>query len=126
MPARRAITLVAILVAMLALAGPVGAGSSFDAGYQLTLKFETGESFVMYLVAIRNDSQVAFALLDPEFGDWYYGLGVLDAQQRVTGDIQYADSSKVGRFDLRLEPGTCTGTITLFDVPLTVSGPKFI
>ena len=44
----------------------------------------------------------------------------------MTGQILYADSTKVGQFDLRFHGGTCTGTIILFDVPLTASGGKFI
>jgi hypothetical protein len=113
-----------ILLVLVAMSGPVGAAGPLDAVYSVTLTFET-QSFTMFLVAIQNDTQIGFALLDPDIPDWYYGFGALDAQQRMTGLLFYGDSTEVGRFDLRFQPGTVMGTVTILEFPLTASGGKF-
>jgi hypothetical protein len=113
-----------ILLVLVAMSGPVGAVGPLDAVYSVTLTFET-QSFTMFLVAIQNDTQIGFALLDPDIPDWYYGFGALDAQQRMTGLLFYGDSTEVGQFDLRFQSGTVMGTVTIFEVPLTASGGKF-
>jgi hypothetical protein len=114
-----------ILLVLVAMSGPVGAAGPLDAVYSVTLTFETGQSFLMFLVAIQNDTQIGFALLDPDIPDWYYGFGALDAQQRMTGLLFYGDSTEVGQFDLRFQSGTVMGTVTIFEFPLTASGGKF-
>ena len=116
-----------ILLVLTAVAAPVWAAGPLDAGFQLTLTAETGESFVVYLVMMHNDAQAGFALLDPELGEWYYGFGTLDGNQRMTGALFYFDTVETGQFDLRFQNGTVTGTITFVfvDVPFAVSGSKF-
>jgi hypothetical protein len=117
----------AALLFLLALfaAGSAGAVGPLDGSYATTVVAEDLE-FPLYVVVLQNSNQFGMALLDPELGFWYYGFGALDDQQHVTGPIiDPYDTREIGQFDLGFKDGAVTGTLTLFEVPHTISGGKF-
>lgn len=117
----------AALLFLLALfaAGSAGAVGPLDGSYATTVVAEDLE-FPLYVVVLQNSNQFGMALLDPETIGWLYGFGTLDAENHVTGPIiDPFDTSEIGQFDLRFKDGAVTGTLTLFEVPLTISGGKF-
>jgi len=127
MTSRRMLVLL-LLLALIAVAGPAGAFGPLDGSYEINLTGDEVAPFKWYLVVLQNDNSFGMALLDPESGFWYYGFGALDDQQHVTGPIldpTFPEDPQAGQFDLRVQGGAVTGTITLFDFPLSVSGGKF-
>jgi hypothetical protein len=120
----------AALLFVLALfaAGSAGAVGPLDGSYATTVVAEDLE-YPLYVVVLQNENQnpnFGMALLDPELGIWYYGFGALDDQQHVTGPIiDPYDPIEIGQFDLRFKDGAVTGTLTLYEVPHTISGGKF-
>jgi hypothetical protein len=129
MTSRRLLVLL-LLLALVAVAGPAWAVGPLDGSYEINVTGEEVTPFKQYLVVLQNGNQFGMALLEPEFGLFYYGFGTLDDQQHVTGpilDASYPEDPVVGQFDLRFfQDGTVTGTITnLFEPPFSVSGGKF-
>ena len=114
-----------LVLALTTMAAPVWAVGPLDGAYALTLTGE-GEELPFYLVVLQNTPQIVFIVLDPaDF--WYYGVGVLNAQQIVSGEIFSPDGSGPGPFRLQFGPGgSVTGTLSTFDFddPATVSGQK--
>jgi hypothetical protein len=105
---------------------PIGAAGPLDGAYALTMTGQEGEAFTVYLVVLQNDAQIALAVLEPRFFQWFYGFAALDAQQHVSGALLAPDSTDFGLFDLAfLAGGRVTGTMTFMDVLLTVIGGKF-
>ena len=124
MTSRRVLVLL-LLLALIAVAGPAGAVGPLDGSYEINVTGDEVAPFKQYLVVLQNGNSFGMALLDPESGFWYYGFGALD-QQHVTGPIiDPYDTSEIGQFDLRFKDGAVTGTLTLFEVPLRISGGKF-
>jgi hypothetical protein len=112
------------LLALVLVGTPVWAVDPLAGAYSLTATGE-GVEFPLYLVVVQNETTVGFAVLDPLIADWFYGSGTLDAQQRMTGPLLYADSSEAGQFDLQFGSGSVSGALTIFGVPLVVSGARF-
>lgn len=118
-----------VLLALTALAGPTWAAGSVGGSYAATVvpADPDFEPFTLYLVLLQNGNEVALALLEPELGEWTYGFGTLDAENRVAGTIiDPTENTEAGQFNFRLsEDGTVTGSINYFDTPGTLSGRKF-
>jgi hypothetical protein len=128
MTARCALTLLLALALIAAAGGAADAVGPLDGSYPVTVTI-TGEDidpFLWYVVVLqRNNTEFGMALLDPETFSWYYGFGTLDGNLRVTGPILDGQNEQWGQFDFQFQGGNLTGSMTLFDFPMTLTGTKF-
>jgi hypothetical protein len=118
-----------LMLALTAVAAPAWAAGPLDGSYTATVVPAGGEfePFTLYLVVLQKGSELGVALLEPQFGDWTYVFGPVDADNRLRAAItDPTDGTEAGQLDVRfLQNGTVTGSITYFDTPGTLSGIKF-
>jgi hypothetical protein len=115
-----------VLLACLVIAGAAQAVGPLDGVYALTASDGEGTTpYPLHLVVIQNGTQVGVAFLDPFYGDYHFGFGTLDAQQRLQGPLFYGEGLAAGSFDLRFLAGGVQGSGVLYEFPFTYgSGPK--
>ena len=115
-----------VLLALLAVASVAQAVGPLDGVYALTATAEDTDPYLLYLVVLQNGAAVGIAFLDPVFGEYFYGFGTLDAEQRLQGTLSYGDGLEAGSFNLRLLGATVEGSATLYASPFAFSGPKVL
>jgi hypothetical protein len=118
-----------LLLALTAVAAPAWAAGPLDGSYAATVVPAGGgfEPFTLYVVVLQKGSELGVTLLEPQLGDWTYGFGPVDAENRLRAAIfDPTDGTEAGQIDVRfLQDGTVTGSITYFDTPGTLNGVKF-
>jgi hypothetical protein len=117
-----------VLLVCLAITGAAQAVGPLDGVYALTASDGEGTTpYALHLVVIQNGDQVGIAFLDPDYADYHYGFGTLDAEQRLQGALFFADGSQVGTFSLRFVGARAEGSQALSygeGYTSTLSGPK--
>jgi hypothetical protein len=123
MIAPRALAALALL-AFLGIASLAQAAGPLDGVYTLNATAPDSDPFQMYLVVIQNGTVVGIAILDPLFGEYFYGFATLSAEQGLQGVLFYGDGLEAGSFNLRFQGTNVVGDATLFEFPFTFVGPK--
>ena len=116
-----ALVLLALVVGVASLAMAAG---PLDGFYVLTLSGEGIDPFTLVLTVAQNGQQIVVLLLDPPASSWLYGLGELNAEQQVQGPLFFGDGLNAGQFSVRFQGPSVTGTATLFEAQLSLSGNK--
>ncbi len=121
-PSRSLAALVLLVVAGLAL--PATAAGPLDGAYALSGSSAGAAGSDLFMLVLQNDSTIVVVVLDPLDSSWTFGAGTLNADQQVEGALHFGDFLEAGTFRVRFQGVSVTGTITLYEFPLSVTGTK--
>jgi len=113
-----------MLLAVAGLAQPAMAAGPLDGAYALTASSAGAADVDLFLLVLQNESTVVVVVLDPLDSSWTFGSGTLNADQQVEGALHFGDFLEAGTFGVRFQGAGVTGTITLYELPLSVTGTK--
>jgi len=113
------LAVIAIFLSMpvLAAAGP------FDGAYSVVETSSNGQ-FQDYVVVLQNGAQIVLAILHPDVGSWFYGIGTLNGNT-VSGTLFQPNGTNFGNFNVTLgADGSLSGTLTDTVLTLNLNGAR--